>query len=273
METNVNYALVGAFVITLITSIVLGIIWLSSGFSSGTYSTYEIYMKESVAGLSIDSVVEFNGVIIGNVKKIEIDHRDPRLVLVLLAVKSGTPVTQGTRATLNSKGLTGITYVALEDDGTNLRPIAKLPGEEYPIISTSPSFFWRLDTGLKRINESISKVTTAIQALLDQENLHSIKEILIDVRHITRTLTSDTEQIDTIIHNTAKASKEFLPVVQSSKLMMQNITTQLLPAAHQAMLNLDVITNNLTSVSQEIKNNPAVLIRGKNPQPLGPGEK
>ena len=33
METNVNYTLVGAFVIALVTATVLAIIWLSSGFS------------------------------------------------------------------------------------------------------------------------------------------------------------------------------------------------------------------------------------------------
>src|SRR5690349_4086128 len=110
MDTNVNYTIVGVFVITLTTFIVLGVIWLSSGFSLGQNAYYEIYMKESVAGLNVDSVVEFNGVNVGSVKKIEIDSKDPRLVYVLLNINKTTPVTQGTKATLNTKGLTGIAY-------------------------------------------------------------------------------------------------------------------------------------------------------------------
>jgi hypothetical protein len=39
------------------------------------------------------------------------------------------------------------------------------------------------------------------------------------------------------------------------------------------MVNLENITRNLVSVSAEIKQNPAVLIRGQQLQALGPGEK
>src|SRR5690554_4942849 len=116
MDTNVNYTIVGIFVVSLVAAMVFGIIWLSAGFSSIQNTSYEIYMKESVAGLNVDSVVEFNGVNVGTVKKIEIDPIDPRLVYVLLSIKSTTPVSQGTKATLNTKGLTGVAYVALEDD-------------------------------------------------------------------------------------------------------------------------------------------------------------
>lgn len=273
MDTNVNYTIVGVFVVALVAAIVFGIIWLSSGLSTTQNTYYEIYMKESVAGLSVDSVVEFNGVNVGTVKKIEIDSHDPRLVYVLLSVKDKTPVSQGTKATLNTKGFTGVAYVALEDDGSNPKPLVKLPNEPYPIINTSPSFFWRIDTGMKKLNENVTKVTKSLQALLDDENLQSIKEILIDVRHVTRTLATNTEQINTILHNTAQASGQILPVMQSSQEMLRNLNTQVIPAAAKAMVNLDLITENLSAVSRELKENPAVMIRGKTEQPLGPGEK
>jgi phospholipid/cholesterol/gamma-HCH transport system substrate-binding protein len=273
MDTNVNYSIVGIFVIGLVACIVFGIIWLSAGFSSGQTVSYEIYMKESVGGLNIDSTVEFNGVTVGSVKKIEIDSNDPRLVVVLLSVKNTTPITQGTRATLKGKGLTGITYVALEDNGNDLKPLVKLPNHRYPIISTSPSFFWRLDTGMKKLGENLTKVTKCLEALLDDENLHSIKEILIDVRHVTRTLATHTEELSTLIHNSSQASGQFLPVIQNTRDSIRMMNTQILPAMTKVMLNLDVITNNMTAISRELKDNPAVIIRGKTPQPLGPGEK
>jgi len=273
MDTNVNYTIAGIFVITLVAAMILGIIWLSSGLSSIQNTSYEIYMKESVAGLNVDSVVEFNGVNVGTVKKIEIDPRDPRLVYVLLSIKNNTPVSQGTKATLNTKGLTGVAYVALEDDGSNPTPLVKPPNEPYPIINTAPSFFWRIDTGMKKLNENVTKVTKSLQALLDDENLQSIKEILIDMRHITRTLATSTDQITTIIHNTAQVSGQFLPVMQSSQEMIRTLNSQIIPAASKALLNLDALTGNLSDISREMKENPAVLIRGKTEQPLGPGEK
>ncbi len=273
MDTNVNYTIVGIFVITLIAFIVLGVIWLSSGFSIGKMAYYEIYMKESVAGLSVDSVVEFNGVNVGSVKKIEIDPKDPRLVYVLLSINKTTPVSQGTKATLNTKGLTGIAYVALEDDGSNLKPLVKLPNEPYLIINTAPSFFWRLDTGMKKLNENVTKVAKSLESLLSEENLESIREILIDIRHVSRTFANNTTQIDEILHNTAKASGQFLPFMQNSEEMLRTINAQILPAATKAMLNLDAITNNLSAVSRDVKENPAIFIRGRTEAPLGPGEK
>src|SRR3990167_1857409 len=113
METNVSYTIVGAFVITLLTAMVLAIIWLSSGFSFDQYTTYLVYMQESVSGVSVDSQVEFNGVNVGTVKSISLNHKNPQLVELLLNIKKDTPVTRGTVATLNSRGFTGIAYLAL----------------------------------------------------------------------------------------------------------------------------------------------------------------
>ena len=108
METKVNYTMVGLFVIGLFSAIVMSVIWLSAGMTATEYTVYQVLMKESVSGLSIDAPVEFNGVNVGNIKNIEISQKDPQVVIVLLNVKEHTPITVGTRATLNMKGLTGI---------------------------------------------------------------------------------------------------------------------------------------------------------------------
>src|SRR5476651_2573438 len=100
METNVNYTIIGLFVITIISFIILAIIWLSAGLSTENYSIYKVYMQESVSGLSPDSVVEYNGVNVGGVKSIELNRRNPQLVELLLKIKTNTPITRGTKAKL-----------------------------------------------------------------------------------------------------------------------------------------------------------------------------
>ena len=128
METNVNYTLVGAFVIILLASIIFVIIWLSSGLSLAQYSTYMIYMQESVAGLNVDAPVEYNGVDVGLVKEIELNRKNPQLVELTLGIKSNTPITMGTEAMLATRGITGITYIALKDKSADLRPLVAVPG-------------------------------------------------------------------------------------------------------------------------------------------------
>jgi phospholipid/cholesterol/gamma-HCH transport system substrate-binding protein len=88
METNVNYTIVGIFVISIISVIILAIIWLSSGLSTQTYTIYKVLMQESVSGLSPDSVVEYNGVNVGSVTTIQINKKNPQIVEVLLKIDS-----------------------------------------------------------------------------------------------------------------------------------------------------------------------------------------
>ncbi|MCD6039831.1 MAG: hypothetical protein K0S27_1231 [Gammaproteobacteria bacterium] len=252
METNINYTVIGVFVILLVAVITLSVIWLSSGFSTDEYTTYQVWMKESVNGLAIDAQVEFNGVDVGTVKSIEISQKDPQVVILLLSVKKNTPITLGTNAMLNMKGFTGIGYIALIDKGTDTRPLKKLSGQLYPVINTAPSLLVRFDTAMTKLNENLHQVSVSIQLLLDQQNLHSIKQILQNMQTATQSLPA---------------------LLQTSHRAMQIITMQTLPAANQALANLDVITRNMASVSGDIKQNPAILIRGMQSQMLGPGEK
>jgi phospholipid/cholesterol/gamma-HCH transport system substrate-binding protein len=115
METNVNYTVVGAFVIVLFSSIVLAIIWLSAGFSTEKYTTYEVLMKEAVTGLSLEAPVEYNGVNVGTVTSIRIDKQNPHVVELLLKIKSDTPISKGTRARLNVRTLSGVAFILLQD--------------------------------------------------------------------------------------------------------------------------------------------------------------
>lgn len=238
METKVSYTMAGIFVLSLMCLIVFGVIWLSAGFNNKKYTYYKVYMSESISGLNKNGPVEFNGVNVGNVAEMKINHQNPHLVELLLKVEEDTPVTMGTRAKLGMKALTGIAYLLLEDKGRDMRPIKKQPGQDYPVIITTPSILVRLDTTLTQINDSFHQLNVSIRSLLDKENLKWIKQIL-----------------------------------QSGKGSLHTIETETLPAATETVNNMGDITRDLTAVSSEIKQNPAILIRGKEPTTkLGPGE-
>lgn len=273
METNVSYTIVGMFVITLLAAIIFAIIWLSSGFSFEQYRTYLVYMQESVSGLSLDSPVEFNGVNVGTVKSIELNHKNPELVEVLLSINKDTPVTRGTVATLNSRGFTGIAYVALKDKSTDLRPLVKEHGESYPVIPSAPSLLMRLDTALTRLSKNIQHVSDSIQTLLNDQNQQSIKEILINLDRLTGNLADNNARLNTILENTAKASAQFAPMLQSSRATIQMLELQTLPAAYNLLTNLNDMTRSLSSLANDMKQNPSILIRGVAPQTPGPGER
>lgn len=258
METNVNYTIVGLFVIIMVACFTLGVIWLSSGLTLEYYETYQVNMSESVSGLNLESPVEFNGVNVGSVKSIDIDEKNPQVVRLLLSIKSNTPITKGTNAALNVKGLTGMGFIALRDSGTDTAPLVALKGQEYPIINTTPSFLVRLDNEVTKMNAALHEVSASIQSLLDKENLRSVKKILNNFREITDTLTANRQDLRSILQHGAKASEIF--------------SAQTLPYTNDAITNIDNMTSSLLGISQEIQQNPAVLIRGKAQRTLGPGE-
>lgn len=258
METNVNYTIIGLFVITIVSFIILAIIWLSAGLSTEKFSIYKVYMQESVSGLSPDSVVEYNGVNVGGVKSIELNRRNPQLVELLLKIKSNTPITRGTKAKLNAKGLTGITFIELLDKGTDTAPLVAADGDEYPVITTVPSFFLQLDTALKQLNDSFRALSVSVRNLLDQENLNSFKMILLNLKDISGNIAANRGQVTSILHNTSAATQQLSPVLQSF--------------SSQTMPQLDQTLTNVSDFSDELKRNPTVLLRGKAERKLGPGE-
>lgn len=273
METNVNYTTVGAFVIILVAAITMGIIWLSSGFTFQINTNYMVYMTESVSGLNVDSTVEYNGVNVGVVKSIKINRKNPQLVEVLLKINSKTPVTRGTVATLSTRGITGVAYIGLKDDSTDLRPLKAKHGQKYPVIPTSPSIFMRLDTALKQLTSNMRKVTETFQSLFDQENQNSIKLILLNIKSVTGEFAKNNKKISAILANTATATRKLSPFLQNGTGVINTFQTQTLPATYKILGNVDEITRNLVDVTNELKQDPSILIRGAAPRPLGPGER
>jgi phospholipid/cholesterol/gamma-HCH transport system substrate-binding protein len=273
MDNNANYTLVGAFVITLIAAIVFAIIWLSSGLSAIDYKNYIIYSQESVSGLSIDAPVEYNGVKVGSVEKVTLDDNNPHLVKVTLKIDSTTPVSQGTVATLTSRGVTGVAFIALKDVGNNLQPLIVQPGQRYPVIPTSPSIFMRLDTALTNLNKSVQTVSESIRGLLDKDNLKSIKGVLANLNHVTATLSENSQKLTTIMANTSRASEQLIPLIHHSSTAMKTLELQTLPATYQLLSTLNDVARTLNEVTTQLKQNPSMLIRGVAPLPPGPGEK
>jgi phospholipid/cholesterol/gamma-HCH transport system substrate-binding protein len=237
METNANYTIVGAFVIILLGFIIFAIIWLSAGYSRIDYNTYQVDMKESVSGLSLDAPVEYNGVSVGSVTNIKISQKNLQIVELLLKIKKGTPITQATVAKFDMRTLSGIGYIQLIDNGKNPAPLLPQPGQDYPIIPTIPSIYLRLDTALTDINNSFNKISDSfnkaslsMQALLSKQNIYEIQQNLISLHQLTGSL-------------------------------------------NQSTANLNNLTHSLSEIANDIKQNPSVLIRGKQQPPLGPGEK
>ena len=266
MESKINYTLVGAFVLILTVALIIFITWLSAGFTTKNYNTYLVIMNESVAGITTHSTVKYNGVDVGSVKKISLCKNNPKQVRLLLQIEAYTPITAGTTATLNSQGLTGITYIALQGSDTDHVPLKIESGEKYPIIKSTPSLFIRLDTALRDLMVNMNQITQAINGVLGGKNPERFREILNNLNTTTNNLAAQSQQLDSILINTAKSTQLFPSLIDT-------LIQRTLPSTNEVLDNLTLMSNNLLELSDNLKQNPAALLRGQTPLPPGPGEK
>lgn len=300
MEAKTNYTLVGVAVLILIGGLVAAMLWLTIGFNQKKYVTYTVYMHEAASGLTKDAPVKYNGVQVGYVKEIKLNQNDPRQVEIHIDIEAGTPITTSTFATLNAQGITGVSYVGLSASTPDLTPLEKMPGEPYPVIPSKPSVFNQLDSILKRVSEDMGTVSTEAKRIFNEQNAKHITHILSNMDHFSKDLERNGKNVNIFMDNLAKTSRNFPHMLDelrvgiskfntmaaslskagnsvsntmsSGKNTLDKISQEALPPAVILLRRLNTISANLEKVSSEMRQNPAVVIRGsKAPQP-GPGE-
>lgn len=300
MDTKVNYTVVGLFVIILGAALVGAIFWLSAERSTKTYNIYSVFMHESVSGLSLQSPVKLNGVNVGFVKKMSLSIKHPQQVHLLLEIEQGTPITQSTVATLMAQGVTGLTYIGLENktpDAPTLKPSNKPP---YPIIKSEPSLLVQLDDALREVTSNFRTLSTSVGKVFNQKNREEMAEILANTAEFTQTLANNSSKLDNAIQsaqqllkNASKASNEFpdamsqlqatlasikqavnsvKQTMNTAQTTIQNVNNQTVPSAEETIEKMNNVLTQLQQVSKQLKRNPAELVRGRLPPPPGPGE-
>ncbi|HLZ34821.1 MAG TPA: MlaD family protein, partial [Nitrospira sp.] len=151
MEPKVNYVLVGSFVVLLGAAVLGAILWLGKTDYRGVYDRYEVYMRESVAGLSVNSTVRYRGVEVGRIKDIALSPDNPEEVRLTLDIARGTPIKTDTIAVLEAQGLTGLAWLNLTGGSREAPALVASEGQEYPVIKTGPSLFYRLEEAISRL--------------------------------------------------------------------------------------------------------------------------
>jgi len=153
METDKNYFLVGIFVITVIVAALTFTVWLTSA-GKGQMVDYRIRFSEPVGNLKIGSVVKFQGVDVGHVKKIAIDSNDIRLILADIRILKTTPVKTDTTAAMKLKGVSGDIYIDLNPGSTDAPGLTAVKKGELPEIHAEKS---SINTIIDRMPELLEK--------------------------------------------------------------------------------------------------------------------
>lgn len=278
METKVNFAVVGLFVLLLGGLLIGGVLWLSGGNTYGkTYDTYLVYMTESVSGLNLDSPVRYRGVQVGGVRKIALAPDNTELVQLTLDIERGTPVKQDTVAVLQVQGLTGIAHVNLTGGSHDSATLQALPGNRYPIIATGPSLMLRLDNAVTTLLGNLNRSSENINSLLDEGNRLAMRRTLDNLERLSATLASaELPQLVARLQRSAdafdKMANEAARAGANTASAAESVRMEALPEARQAIAELRELTASLHRFSETLEHNPGILLQSREAVKRGPGE-
>jgi phospholipid/cholesterol/gamma-HCH transport system substrate-binding protein len=308
METKVNFALIGAFVLVLGAVLVAGVLWLASG--GAFQKKYDLYLaieNESVAGLNPNAPVKYNGVDVGKVREIRLDPLNPERVNLIFAIERGTPIKEDTVAVLQTQGLTGIAYVELSGGSRDTPPLLAAAGSEYPVIHTRPSLGARLENVLTTVLSKLDSTTNNINAILSNENQTSFKSALADIATVAHTIAARKGALDAglvnaaqTFENTSRVTAQIGPAidrvgrsadavekmgnevtktsVSTGKMVdsvgagVKRFSAETLPELERLLGELSVMSTSLRRLSEQTERNPTSLLFGRKSVPEGPGE-
>ena len=178
MENRAHALAAGIFVVLLSALLLALAAWLTR--DTGQRDVYEISTRESLTGLAPQAPVRYRGVDIGKVDTIGFDRKTTGNVLIRLQVDSAAPITTDTFATLGFQGVTGLSFVQLDDTGkaaTRLVPNDDAP----PRIPLQPGFLAKLQDKGEKILDQVEQATAKINQVLADPNQKRLASALDNV--------------------------------------------------------------------------------------------
>jgi phospholipid/cholesterol/gamma-HCH transport system substrate-binding protein len=293
MERQVNYAMVGLFVI-LLGAVWLAIsLWLALGDFGTNYTRYHVFMNESVSGLNLDAPVKYRGVEIGRVRDIDLNPLVPGQVQLTLDIEADVPIREDTIAVLTVQGVTGIAFVDLTGGSLESPLLQAGDDQPYPVLKTGPSFFFRLDQSGSELIANLNVLARSFAELLDDESKQAIKQAILNIRDITATvadqkteLASSMARVPALlvqIDETARAFEQMAGkvavtsdsinlYVNKSGTGVQQFSQQTLPEFGALISELRRLADTMQGLVQKLEDDPRVLIYGRDLEVPGPGE-
>ncbi len=175
MENKAHALAAGIFVVAITALLIVMAWWLTRDVANTVI--YQMTSSNPVTGLQVQAAVRFKGVSVGKVTRISFDPAERGNVLVTVAVNPRAPVTESTFATLAFQGVTGLSFVQLDDDGSSTTPPPAGP-DGVPRIPLRPNALGQLSDQASQLVEKVDRAADRLNLLLGPENQAALQAAL-----------------------------------------------------------------------------------------------
>ena len=207
METRANYIAVGFFTFVAILAAFGFVYWTAGGIERGETVQLRVRIPGSASGLGRGSAVLFNGVKVGDVRRVYIDINNPAVAIADADVDRLTPITRSTKADIGLAGLTGQANIELAGgrvDEPNILQEAEEKGE-IAQITADPSAVTNLLQSAQSILERADSVVGQLEEFVTDAR-GPLVETVENVRQFTDALAANSEGVDAFLANVSKLS-------------------------------------------------------------------
>jgi phospholipid/cholesterol/gamma-HCH transport system substrate-binding protein len=298
MGRNNRALLSGLFMVVLIAATTGVVYWL--GHLERERDVYIISTQAAVSGLNPESTVFYRGIAVGKVLNIQFDPENSGIILIKIEVDKNIIFTRGVYATLQLKGVTGLTQLELRDSG---KIIDKLPAGDDDIanrIPLVPSVTDRLLDSGDELLKKADHLMIRLSSLLNEENEKNIVGILVNLKILSDkladlqksvdnalagipALTGDARKtlkhMDTLAGDLQSLSKEAKTlskkvgaVADTGNLAGISFVQTTLPKVNQLITELHTTSKQVKKLASNIDKDPQSVVLGREQPAPGPGE-
>lgn len=217
---------------------------------------YINYMDASVNGLQIGGQVQYHGIQIGRVDRIDIDKGNVRNIIVSVSVEGGTPIKDDVTAVLTPVGITGL--MQIEITGGSNEAHFLMPGDTLKAgVSTLDNITGKAEViaeKLELVLNNLAQITGPSQQQAFSRSLANLDTLLTEGRRPLLATLDNTEQLSgdlvQLTDETDRLLARMREVLDSPELA-EMLANSAAVTADLAQVDYQELTRNLTSAISE----------------------
>jgi phospholipid/cholesterol/gamma-HCH transport system substrate-binding protein len=221
MESRSHAFAAGVFTLSFVAALAAGGFWLAR--SGQDYQVpYVIVSETAASGLAEQAPVRYLGVEVGRVERIRFDPERPRRILIRISVDEDALVTDRTYAQLGYQGVTGLSYVQLQEDappGRALETSRRSPAE----IPMRPSMLQEFGASGQELVASARVAADRVAEILSAENQARISATIANVEEATRRFAEIQRAVGPAIRQLPSLSRQLQTVLERADVLVGNI--------------------------------------------------
>jgi len=309
MENKAHAIAAGLFLLLLGLALAATVAWFQGDRTERVH--YTVVARTGVPGLNLKAPVKLRGVEVGWVDSIGFDPDDTRQILVDITVDAAAPVSASTYAQLGLQGVTGLSFVGLEEADAKAPLKRAVPGTR---IALRPTLLDRLAESGPLLLAGFADTAERLNALLSEDNRAQLGQALVqfnqtaaDTRRLVAALQPGARELPALLKDAdataqradaalrriealaadgqqlaqeLKARSAVLDKLDSAAAQVQatsrNLELALVGDTPQrtrpVLADVSAASRSIERAAAELGEQPQSLLFGRRAQPPGPGE-